>query len=207
MFERFTERARNVVVVAQDEARALRHNFIGTEHILLGLLCQQDGLAAHVLTTLGIGVEAMRAQVARIVGTGDEPTSGQIPFTPRAKNVLERALEEALALGHNYVGSEHILLGLVREKNGVGARILRDSGLRADTIRDEVIRSLSTATPRRASVGGFAPAFALADLAAAIEDAKRSLIEKQAFDEAAELRDQQRRLHETCERSRRACLG
>ena len=117
MFERFTERARQVVVLAQDEARALKHNYIGTEHILLGLLREEEGLAARVLESLDITVEEVRAQVARIVGQGDEVTTGQIPFTPRAKKVLELALREALSLGHNYIGTEHILLGLVREND------------------------------------------------------------------------------------------
>src|SRR5207248_887978 len=123
MFERFTERARQVVVLAQDEARALKHNYIGTEHILLGLLREEEGLAARVLESLDITVEEVRAQVARIVGQGDEVTTGQIPFTPRAKKVLELALREALSLGHNYIGTEHILLGLVREHEGLAARI------------------------------------------------------------------------------------
>ena len=132
MFERFTERARQVVVLAQDEARALKHNYIGTEHILLGLLREEEGLAARVLESLDITVEEVRAQVARIVGQGDEVTTGQIPFTPRAKKVLELALREALSLGHNYIGTEHILLGLVRENEGVAARILLDfDGARA----------------------------------------------------------------------------
>src|SRR5690242_8228844 len=126
MFERFTERARQVVVLAQDEARTLKHNYIGTEHILLGLLREEEGLAARVLDSLDITVEEVRAQVARIVGQGDEVTTGQIPFTPRAKKVLELALREALSLGHNYIGTEHILLGLVRENEGVAARILLD---------------------------------------------------------------------------------
>src|SRR5712692_7385061 len=115
MFERFTERARQVVVLAQEEARTLKHNYIGTEHILLGLLREEEGLAARVLESLDITVERVRAQVVRIVGSGEEVTSGQIPFTPRAKKVLELALREALSLGHNSAGTEHILLGLVRE--------------------------------------------------------------------------------------------
>src|SRR5438552_1345501 len=126
VFERFTERARQVVVLAQDEARALKHNYIGTEHILLGLLREEEGLAARVLESLDITVEEVRAQVARIVGQGDAVTTGQIPFTPRAKKVLELALREALSLGHDYIGTEHILLGLVRENEGVAARILLD---------------------------------------------------------------------------------
>ena len=126
VFERFTERARQVVVLAQDEARALKHNYIGTEHILLGLLREEEGLAARVLESLDITVEEVRAQVARIVGQGDEVTSGQIPFTPRAKKVLELALREALSLGHNYIGTEHILLGpRSRERGRRGAHPAR----------------------------------------------------------------------------------
>ena len=152
MFERFTERARQVVVLAQDEARALKHNYIGTEHILLGLLREEEGLAARVLDGLDITVEEVRAQVARIVGQGDEVTTGQIPFTPRAKKVLELALREALSLGHNYIGTEHILLGLVRENEGVAARILLDFDADAEKIRNEIIRMLSG--PGRRSGGG-----------------------------------------------------
>ena len=143
MFERFTERARQVVVLAQEEARQLKHNYIGTEHILLGLLREEEGLAARVLESLDITVERVRAQVVRIVGSGEEVTSGQIPFTPRAKKVLELALREALSLGHNYIGTEHILLGLVRENEGVAARILLDFDADSEKIRNEVIRMLS----------------------------------------------------------------
>src|ERR671926_93313 len=143
MFERFTERARQVVVLAQEEARTLKHNYIGTEHILLGLLREEEGLAARVLESLDITVERVRAQVVRIVGSGEEVTSGQIPFTPRAKKVLELALREALSLGHNYIGTEHILLGLVRENEGVAARILLDFDADAEKIRNEIIRMLS----------------------------------------------------------------
>src|SRR5256886_10776289 len=156
MFERFTERARQVVVLAQEEARTLKHNYIGTEHILLGLLREEEGLAARVLESLDITVERVRAQVVRIVGSGEEVTSGQIPFTPRAKKVLELALREALSLGHNYIGTEHILLGLVRENEGVAARILLDFDADSEKIRNEVIRMLSGPGGRRqgAGVGG-----------------------------------------------------
>ena len=157
MFERFTERARQVVVLAQDEARALKHNYIGTEHILLGLLREEEGLAARVLESLDITVEEVRAQVARIVGQGDEVTTGQIPFTPRAKKVLELALREALSLGHNYIGTEHILLGLVRENEGVAARILLDFDADAEKIRNEIIRMLSGPGRRQQGAGGGAP--------------------------------------------------
>ena len=155
MFERFTERARQVVVLAQDEARALKHNYIGTEHILLGLLREEEGLAARVLDSLDITVEDVRANVARIVGQGEEVTTGQIPFTPRAKKVLELALREALSLGHNYIGTEHILLGLVRENEGVAARILLDFDADAEKIRNEIIRMLS-GPGRRSQSGGAA---------------------------------------------------
>src|SRR5882762_9016665 len=154
MFERFTERARQVVVLAQEEARTLKHNYIGTEHILLGLLREEEGLAARVLESLDITVERVRAQVVRIVGSGEEVTSGQIPFTPRAKKVLELPLREALSLGHNYIGAEHILLGLVRENEGVAARILLDFDADADKIRNEIIRMLSG--PGRRQQGGAA---------------------------------------------------
>ena len=153
MFERFTERARQVVVLAQEEARTLKHNYIGTEHILLGLLREEEGLAARVLESLDITVERVRSQVVRIVGSGEEVTSGQIPFTPRAKKVLELALREALSLGHNYIGTEHILLGLVRENEGVAARILLDFDADSDKIRNEVIRMLSGPGGRRQGGG------------------------------------------------------
>jgi ATP-dependent Clp protease ATP-binding subunit ClpC len=157
VFERFTERARQVVVLAQDEARALKHNYIGTEHILLGLLREEEGLAARVLESLDITVEEVRAQVARIVGQGDEVTTGQIPFTPRAKKVLELALREALSLGHNYIGTEHILLGLVRENEGVAARILLDFDADAEKIRNEIIRMLSGPGRRQGGSSGGPP--------------------------------------------------
>jgi ATP-dependent Clp protease ATP-binding subunit ClpA len=143
MFERFTERARHLVVLAQEEARVLQHGYIGTEHLLLGLLREEEGLAARVLDSLGVEIDEVRAQVARVVGRGDEVTNGQIPFTPRAKKVLELALREARSLGHDYIGTEHVLLGLVRENEGVGARVLREFGVDAEKIRKEVVRRLS----------------------------------------------------------------
>src|ERR1700739_2033742 len=160
MFERFTERARQVVVLAQEEARTLKHNYIGTEHILLGLLREEEGLAARVLESLDITVERVRAQVVRIVGSGEEVTSGQIPFTPRAKKVLELALREALSLGHNYIGTEHILPGLVRENEGVAARILLDFDADSEKIRNEVIRMLSGPGSRQRGSGSGASAAA-----------------------------------------------
>jgi ATP-dependent Clp protease ATP-binding subunit ClpC len=172
MFERFTERARQVVVLAQEEARTLKHNYIGTEHILLGLLREEEGLAARVLESLDITVERVRAQVVRIVGSGEEVTSGQIPFTPRAKKVLELALREALSLGHNYIGTEHILLGLVRENEGVAARILLDFDADSEKIRNEVIRMLSGPGGRRQ--GGGQGAGAAAGAAGATGEKKSS---------------------------------
>jgi ATP-dependent Clp protease ATP-binding subunit ClpC len=144
MFGRFTERARQVMVLAQDEARALKHNYVGTEHLLLGLLREEEGLAARVLESLDVTVEEVRAQVARIIGQGDEEvTSGQMPLTPRTKRVLELALRESQSLGHEYIGTEHILLGLVRENEGVAARVLLDFDADAEKIRNEIIRMLS----------------------------------------------------------------
>jgi ATP-dependent Clp protease ATP-binding subunit ClpC len=149
VFERFTERARQVVVLAQEEARLLRHNYIGTEHILLGLLREEEGVAAEVLESLDITAERVRYEVVRIVGRGEEVVEHQNPFTPRAKKVLELALREGLSLGHNYIGTEHILLGLARENEGVAARILLDFNADAETIRNEVIRMLSGPGARR----------------------------------------------------------
>ena len=146
MFERFTERARRVVVLAQEESRGLSHNYIGTEHILLGLLREDEGLAARVLESLGMTLERAREEVVRIVRTGEEPTTGgQIPFTPRAKRTLELALREALSLGHDYIGTEHILLGLVRQREGVATRVIAEFGTDEDAIHAAVVRML----PRR----------------------------------------------------------
>ena len=148
MFERFTERGRQVIVLAQDEARALRHNYIGTEHLLLGLLREEEGIAARVLESLCIGLDDVRAQVARIVGEGEDVTSGQIPFTPRAKKVLELSLKEGLSMGHNYIGTEHILLGLAREGEGVAARVLLDFDADAEKIRNAVLSLIGGAPTR-----------------------------------------------------------
>jgi len=143
VFERFTERARMVVVLAQEEARTLKHNYIGTEHILLGLLREEEGLAARVLANLDITDERVREVVVRTVGSGEEDSPGQIPFTPRAKVVLELALREALSLGQDYIGTEHILLGLVRENDGVAVRILLDFGADSERIRSGVLHMLA----------------------------------------------------------------
>ena len=143
MFERFTEKARQVVVLAQDEARALKHNYIGTEHLLLGLLREENGMAARVLAALGITSQEVRTQVVSLIGRGDEVATGQIPFTQHAKHTLEQSLREAMAIGHHFIGTEHILLGLARETDGVGARILLELGADGETIRHEIIRMLA----------------------------------------------------------------
>jgi ATP-dependent Clp protease ATP-binding subunit ClpC len=142
MFERFTDRARNVVVLAQQEARLLKHNYIGTEHILLGLARESDGLAAKALDALGVGLEAIREQVVEFTGQGQKSPSGHIPFTPRAKKVLELSLREALQFGHNYIGTEHILLGLIREGEGVAAQVLVQLSGDLSAVRQQVIRLL-----------------------------------------------------------------
>ncbi|MBB32338.1 MAG: NDP-hexose 4-ketoreductase [Acidimicrobiaceae bacterium] len=143
MFERFTDRARRVVVLAQEEARLLNHNYIGTEHILLGLIHEGEGVAAKALESLGISLEAVRDQVEEIIGQGGSSPSGHIPFTPRAKKVLELSLREALQLGHNYIGTEHILLGLIREGEGVAAQVLTKLGADLSRVRQQVIQLLS----------------------------------------------------------------
>jgi hypothetical protein len=151
VFERFTERARHVIQLAQEEARTLKHDYIGTEHILLGLLREEQGLAARVLEGLGITVERVRGQVVTTVGSGEAVTSGQIPFTPRAKTVLELALREALSGDEDHIDTEHILLGLVGENEGLAARLLRDLGVPPGRIRSEVLRMHSVPGGRVAS--------------------------------------------------------
>ncbi|MSW89797.1 MAG: AAA family ATPase, partial [Actinobacteria bacterium] len=154
MFERFTDRARRVVVLAQEEARMLNHNYIGTEHILLGLIHEGEGVAAKALESLGISLEGVRAQVEEIIGQGQQAPSGHIPFTPRAKKVLELSLREALQLGHNYIGTEHILLGLIREGEGVAAQVLVKLGADLNRVRQQVIQLLSGYQGKEAVVQG-----------------------------------------------------
>jgi len=204
VFERFTERARQVVVLAQDEARALKHNYIGTEHLLLGLIREKEGLAVRVLDSYAVTLEEVRAQVVRIIGVGEEElATGQIPFTPRAKKVLELSLREALSLGHNYIGTEHILLGLVRVDEGVGARILLDFGADAETIRNDVIHMLSG--PGRVQLEAEGPPLPFAqetpplapEVGQEIDRVRREkeeALERQEFERAAALRDRERRL-------------
>ncbi|HEX3327014.1 MAG TPA: ATP-dependent Clp protease ATP-binding subunit [Actinomycetota bacterium] len=156
MFERFTDRARRVVVLAQEEARLLNHNYIGTEHILLGLIHEGEGVAAKALESMGISLERVRQQVEEIIGAGQSPPSGHIPFTPRAKKVLELSLREALQLGHNYIGTEHILLGLIREGEGVAAQVLVKLGADLGRVRQQVIQLLSgySGSKETAGAGG-----------------------------------------------------
>jgi ATP-dependent Clp protease ATP-binding subunit ClpC len=142
VFERFTDRARRVVVLAQEEARLLNHNHIGTEHILLGLLREEEGVAARALTSMDISLADVRGQVEEIIGQGETMPTGHIPFTPRAKKVLELSLRESIQLGHNYIGTEHILLGLVREGEGVAAQVLVNRGASLDGVRGAVLKLL-----------------------------------------------------------------
>lgn len=143
MFERFTDRARRVVVLAQDEARSLNHNYIGTEHLLLGLITEGEGVAAKALESLDINKDAVRAAVIDIIGEGEKPVEGHIPFTPRAKRVFELSLREALQLGHNYIGTEHLLLGLLKEGEGVASQVLIKLGADLSKVRQTVIELLS----------------------------------------------------------------
>jgi ATP-dependent Clp protease ATP-binding subunit ClpA len=153
MFERFTDRARRVVVLAQDEARMLKHNYIGTEHILLGLIHEGEGVAAEALGSLGISLDAVRQQVEEIIGQGQEAPSGHIPFTPRAKKVLELSLRESLQLGHNHIGTEHILLGLIREGDGVAAQVLVRLGANRNRVRQQVIQLIHGRPHREGAPG------------------------------------------------------
>jgi ribosomal protein S18 acetylase RimI-like enzyme len=151
VFERFTDRARRVVVLAQGEARLLDHNYIGTEHLLLGLIAEGEGVGARALQALDISLPSIRAQIEEIIGRGQTQPTGHIPFTPRAKKVLELSLREALQLGHNYIGTEHLLLGLVREGEGVAAQVLRNLGVELEDVRTVVMTTLSVPEiPQRA---------------------------------------------------------
>jgi|CXWL01.1.fsa_nt_gi ATP-dependent Clp protease ATP-binding subunit ClpC len=155
MSNRFTERAQRVILIAQEEAKRLNHDYVGTEHILLGLIALGEGVAAQVLANLGVDLRRVRSEIEKIVGTGDNVMLlGEIPFTPRAKKVLEYAVEEAQHMGHSYVGTEHLLLGLIREEEGVAARVLENLGLRLDVVREEVLNLLGEGQSQQASGGG-----------------------------------------------------
>jgi ATP-dependent Clp protease ATP-binding subunit ClpC len=151
MFERFTDRARRVVVYAQDEARALEHNYIGTEHILLGLVREGEGVAAKALESLDIGLETVRQRTEEIIGHGQHAPSGHIPFTPRAKKALELSLRESVQIGHHYIGTEHILLGLIRQGDGVAARVLSELGADLDRVREKVDQLLAEYKSRKSA--------------------------------------------------------
>jgi ATP-dependent Clp protease ATP-binding subunit ClpC len=159
VFERFTERARQVVVLAQDESRALGHDYIGTEHLLLGLLREEQGLAARLLTAVGITLEDVRGLIVSTIGAREHGAAGQIPFTPRAKRALELSLREALALGHDYIGTEHLLLGLASESDSRGARILAGYGLEGEFVRTEILNLLSGGSPPKLTLETRAVAF------------------------------------------------
>ena len=151
MFERFTDRGRRVVVYAQEEARALEHNYIGTEHILLGLVREGQGVGAKALESLGIGLETVRQRVEETIGHGQHAKTGHIPFTPPAKKALEQALRESQQLGHHYIGTEHILLGLIREGDGVAAQVLTALGADLDHVREQVTRLLAEYQRRKSA--------------------------------------------------------
>jgi ATP-dependent Clp protease ATP-binding subunit ClpA len=206
VFERFTDRARRVVVLAQEEARLLNHNYIGTEHLLLGLATEGQGVAAKALESLGIRLEALRAQVKEIIGQGQSAPTGHIPFTPRAKKVLELSLREALQLGHNYIGTEHILLGLIREGEGVAAQVLVKLGADLPRARQQVTGLLSGYAGGEAAAE---PAGARTRLVrmtvpedlreaeeqlAQVRREKEAAIDAEDFERAAGLRDQERQL-------------
>jgi ATP-dependent Clp protease ATP-binding subunit ClpC len=224
MFERFTDRARRVVVLAQEEARMLNHAHIGTEHLLLGLVHEGQGVAARALEALGISLEAVRREVEEIIGRGEQPPSGHIPFTPRAKKVLELSLRESNQLGHEYIGTEHILLGLLREGEGVAAQVLVKMGTDLNRVRQQVIELLHGHSGERPPSGRRVRARSGGDILdlldaldqrleaierwvgmrpdqrdldveiARVRREKEAAIEAQDFQTAAALRDQEREL-------------
>ena len=147
-FEKFSERARRVLTLAQEEAQHLNHSYIGTEHILLGLLREEEGVAAKVLTNLSVSLSKVRSGVEFIIGHGEKPSTGEIGLTPRAKRVIELAIDEARNLGHNYIGTEHLLLGLLHEGGGVAAGVLDSFGITLEQVRTETTRILSQSTPK-----------------------------------------------------------
>jgi ATP-dependent Clp protease ATP-binding subunit ClpA len=200
MFERFTDQARRVVVLAQEEARRLNHNYIGTEHILLGLLSEGEGVAAKALESLGISLEVVRVQVQETIGQGQVTPTGHIPFTPRAKKVLELSLREALQLGHNYIGTEHILLGLIREGEGVAAQVLAAVGADHTRVREQVVRLLTGGSEEagtRTRLVRMAVPVDLVDAAEQLAEVRRqkeAAIEAGDVDRAAALGDREQQL-------------
>jgi ATP-dependent Clp protease ATP-binding subunit ClpA len=202
MFERFTDRARRVVVLAQEEARLLNHDYVGTEHLLLGMIAEGQGVAATALESLGIRLEAVRAQVEEVIGQGQQAPSGHIPFTPRAKTVLELSLREAKQLGHDYIGTEHLLLGLVREGEGVAAQVLVKLGADLSRVRQQVIQLLSGYAGGREAAAEMRPVPVpvpeelreAGEQLAEVRRQKEAAIEAQDFDRAAALRDAEEEL-------------
>jgi ATP-dependent Clp protease ATP-binding subunit ClpA len=206
MFERFTDRARRVVVLAQEEAQLLNHDYIGTEHLLLGLVHDGEGVAAKALESLGISLEAVRAQVEETIGQGQRAATGHVPFTPRAKKVLELSLREALQFGHNYIGTEHILLGLVREGEGVAAQVLVKLGGDLSRVRQQIIQLLSGYTGGEAAAEQAGARTRLVRMTvpeelregeeqlAQVRREKEAAIDAEDFDKAAALRDAERQL-------------
>jgi ATP-dependent Clp protease ATP-binding subunit ClpA len=206
LFDRFTDRARRVVVLAQEEARLLNHNYVGTEHLLLGLIHEGEGVAAKALESLGISLEAVRAQVEEIIGQGQSAPTGHIPFTPRAKKVLELSLREAKQLGHSYIGTEHILLGLIREGEGVAAQVLVKLGADLSRGRQQVIQLLSGYTGGEGAAEQAGTRTRLVRMTvpeelreveeelAQVRREKEAAIDAEDFERAAGLRDQERQL-------------
>jgi ClpA/ClpB-like protein/UvrB/UvrC motif-containing protein len=214
MFQRFTDRARRVVVLAQEEASRLDHGYIGTEHILLGLIHEGEGVAANALKALGIRLGPVRQQVEEIIGRGQEAPQGHIPFTPRAKKVLELSLRESKQLGHNYIGTEHILLGLIREGDGVAAQVLVRLGADLNRVRQQVIQLLHGRTAEEPGPGAEAGLETVEQRLTAIEQRvgtgpdtsdldeqieavrteKEAAVDAQDFDQAVSLRDREKQL-------------
>jgi hypothetical protein len=214
MFERFSDRSRRAVVLAQEEARRLDHNYIGTEHILLGLISEGEGVAARALESLGISLDAVRQQVEEIIGRGQQMPSGHIPFTPRAKKVLELSLREALQLGQGYIGTEHILLGLIREGDGVAAQVLVRLGADLNRVRQQIIQLLQgypaeeprpgvevrlemveqrlTAVEQRVGIGP--DTSDLDEQIKVVRAEKEAAVDTRDFEQAASLRDQEKQL-------------
>jgi hypothetical protein len=204
MFERFTDRARRVIVLAQEEARLPNHNYIGTEHLLLGMAHEGQGVAAIALEQLGIRLEALRSQVQEVVGQGQRAPSGHVPFTPRAKKVLELSLRESQQLGHNYIGTEHLLLGLVREGEGVAAHVLVRLGADLPRVRQQVVQLLSGSAggPEAAAGTPLVPMGVpvpnelreAGEQLAEVRRQKEAAIDAEDFDRAAALRDAEEEL-------------
>ena len=194
MFQRFTDRARRVVVLAQEEARMLRHNYVGTEHLLLGLIHEGEGVAAGALESLGINREAVRQQVEEIIGPGQSPIVGPIPFTPRAKKAMELSLREALALGHHYIGTEHLLLALLREGQGVAAQVLTRLGADHAQVRERVLGLLTGECEQQDLQGQLADLVDAAERLTQVRQQKEAAFDARDLKAAEALRDREKQL-------------